>query len=91
MLLPCYDGPSVNGPAISLCTNMHRYTGTAMEYLDFRARLMEDIAELAENDRKIVLGVLRRKLAELLIEAHKEEGGNEHFRRVYRLWDDVQT
>lgn len=90
-LLPCYDGPSVNGPAISLCTNMHRYTGTAMEYLDFRARLMEDIAELAENDRKIVLGVLRRKLAELLIEGHKEEGGNEHFRRVYRLWDDVQT
>ena len=38
-LLPCYDGSSVNGPAISLCTNMHRYTGTAMEYLDFRARL----------------------------------------------------
>ena len=90
-LLPCYDGPSVNGPAISLCTNMSRYVGSAMEYLDFRDRLMESISELAENDRKIVLGVLRRKLAELLIEAHKDEGGNGHFRCVYRLWDDVQT
>ena len=90
-LLPCYDGPSVNGPAISLCTNMSRYTGSAMEYLDFRDRLMGSVSELAENDRKIVLGVLRRKLAELLIEAHKEEGGNGHFRRVYRLWKDVQA
>src|SRR5699024_2928918 len=60
-LLPCYDGPSVNGPAISLCTNMSHYTGSAMEYLDFHDRMMESISELAENDRKIVLGVLRRK------------------------------
>ena len=62
-----------------------------MEYMDFRARPMESISELEENDRKIVLGVLLRKLARLLIEAHKETGGSEqHFRRVYRLWKVVQ-
>lgn len=90
-LFSCYGEPPVNAEALYLYNNMSRFTNTGDTYLDYRTQLMEEIAPMGENDKNIVHSVLRQKLAALLIQAYKEEGGNKQFLRIYRLWRDVQT
>lgn len=90
-LFSWYGEPPVNGDALFLYNTLSQYTGTCEAYLEYRSRLLESLAPMGENDRNVLQSALRQKLAALLIQAYREEGGSKQFLRMYRLWRDVRT